>query len=82
MAADARTPVMVGVGIDTSTAFNGSIFYGAGTTAGIGIAERSFLGLHYAQAVEWTSTGTSTFYGVPATGVTYGGLYMSLNGRF
>lgn len=72
---------MVGVGIDRTTGFDSSIFYGAGTTAGIGIAERSYLGFHYAQAVEWTASATSTFYGVPATSATYG-IYFSLKGRF
>lgn len=72
---------MVGVGIDRATGFDGSLFYGAGTTAGVGMVERSMLGYHYAQAVEWTASGTTTFFGQPATGATYG-LYMSLAGKF
>lgn len=72
---------MVGVGMDRSTGFDSSVFYGAGTTAGVAVAERAWLGYHYAQAVEWTGSATSTFYGQPSSGATYG-LYFSLKGKF
>lgn len=61
----------IGIGYDSTTTFSGAGFYGGTTTAetGPGSYRTSSLGFHYFQALEWTGTSTTTFYGAPGTGI-------------
>ena len=59
-----------GIGYDSTTTFSGAGFYGALSTAetGSGSYRTTAVGYHYFQALEWTGSGTTTFYGAPGTG--------------
>jgi hypothetical protein len=64
---NATNQALIGVGIDSTSAFSG--FPGANGGAAVAVSVKGVyrgvpgLGFHYAQAIEYTTGGTTTFYG-------------------